>query len=268
MLSADLRPTEFTYSLLLSAYAKTGNLEKAQTYWQRMLSAGVAPSAVTYNSMLQLHARIGNFEAAEEWMQTMQDRGVTPTIYSYSSLMGVYAEAGNCTRCEEILAQMQASGIALTTIIYNLVIKARVHAGDMVGAEKWFAILDADSTAVADHYTYNTLFFGRLRQGELVEAEELLERMRRAGLEPDPKLLAAIHAARLQQVTRPVDARVDWVELPQTAGGNRHFRSTRGHADLHGGTPTWGLVMLNSEDGQRYYWDVAANSTSWELPEK
>lgn len=227
----------------------------------------VEPCAFCYNSMIQLYARAGHLETAEEWMQKLRSSDAGPNVYSYAAVLDACAGTGNYVRCEELVGEMRSASIPLNLVIHNTVIKAHANAGDLPGAMRCLDRI-RESLLKPDLFSYGPVFHALVHAGHLADAEGLLGQMVHACLKPGQALHQALAAARQRRdkEERSTFSGVDWFE-ESTPDGSRCFRSAHDDSEVRGELPVSGLVQLKSENGP-YFWDVATNSTSWEVPKR
>lgn len=284
MKAFGMQPQEIVYSFLSTGYRVSGNVEKAEQAFQEMEAKGLTPSEGMYQDLVKICAKAKKVDRADYWKSRLDAAGFKMTQHTAGALMDEAAERGDYARCDAFLVECHQNGTELNRILFNTAMKARVNCGDMAGAEQWFQEMMKHKNCIPDIYTFNTLFHGYLRFGKLQEAQQVLDRMREAGVEQTEEHKKAIAAAQERSLgpapkaaaeEGPQAARgsaataaspsVLWVEEPGPHG-TRLFRSTREPGVVQSVPPTSGVVQLNSEFGKPYFWDVAKNVTSWEPP--
>lgn len=98
-----MTPTMKSYMLLLSAYAKAGNISKSEEFVNEMIDSGVKPDTYVMNSMLNLYGRLGKFEKMEQVLSAMEDKpSVAADISTYNILINVYGRAGYFEKMEQL----------------------------------------------------------------------------------------------------------------------------------------------------------------------
>eukprot|EP00897_Mesotaenium_endlicherianum_P010175 jgi/Mesen1/9186/ME000591S08509 len=85
-----------------------------------MEAGGVPPDGHSYTAMLQAFARAGQLEEAESVLQDMQDRldPQKPPRHAYNILLEACATQGDHDRALRVLAQMQAERVAPDTCTF------------------------------------------------------------------------------------------------------------------------------------------------------
>lgn len=145
-----LKPDVYSYSAIISGYAKIGTkaaAQKAEILLEEMQSRcsqgeyELMPDRVVYNTVLGVFAKAGMVEKAEALLDNMyviqaeaDQRGfltdVTPNTRSYAAVMNGYARLGNVSAVEKLLKQMmrlaenRGHDVKPNAIVYNSLINA------------------------------------------------------------------------------------------------------------------------------------------------
>jgi pentatricopeptide repeat protein len=215
--AANVRPNRNSYTTVMHAWARIGNVDKAQAVFRDMLSdyhengnESAKPDLRAFNAVLASFAKSDIPEAPEkacEMLLQMQrlgenDVSIQPDVYSYSSVLACLArnvprrkDAGKQTelaeQAERILADMQTRFAAgdeksrPNTVVYNCVLNAWALAGPPERAEALFQrmyqdYVDGNTGAKPSCDTFNTLIkaWAFSRNRESPQkAVEILERM-------------------------------------------------------------------------------------------
>jgi pentatricopeptide repeat protein len=215
--AVNVRPNRNSYTTVMHAWARIGNVDKAQAVFRDMLSdyhehgnESAKPDLRAFNAVLASFAKSDIPEAPEkacEMLLQMQrlgenDVSIQPDVYSYSSVLSCLArnvprrkEAGKqkelADQAERILADMQTRFQAgdeksrPNTVVYNCVLNAWALAGPPERAEALFQrmyqdYVDGNTGAKPSCDTFNTLIkaWAFSRNAESPQkALEILERM-------------------------------------------------------------------------------------------
>lgn len=60
-----------------------------------MLQTGMRPDVVSFSTVIHAYARAGDVESAEAWFLQMLTEGVEANVISYNSVMDACAKAGH-----------------------------------------------------------------------------------------------------------------------------------------------------------------------------
>lgn len=87
LLDAGLQPISTTYTALISAFGKAGQLDKAMETFHTMIQQGCERSVITYSALISACEKAGKWELALDLFDQMQREGCTPNTVTYNSLI-------------------------------------------------------------------------------------------------------------------------------------------------------------------------------------
>lgn len=87
LLEAGLQPISTTYTALISAYGKAGQLDKALDTFQTMVQQGCERSVITYGALISACEKAGQVDLALQLFDQMQKEGIAPNTVTYNSLI-------------------------------------------------------------------------------------------------------------------------------------------------------------------------------------
>lgn len=87
LLDAGLQPISTTYTALISAFGKAGQLDKAMETFQTMIQQGCERSVITYSALISACEKAGKWEVALDLFEQMQHEGCHPNTVTYNSLI-------------------------------------------------------------------------------------------------------------------------------------------------------------------------------------
>lgn len=94
MLTAKCNPNVVTFTAIINACGRGGNVEEAQTIFEAMKEFGVKPNVMTYNAMIDVYRKHGEHKLAQLTFQEMIQAGLQPTNVSFTCLMSSFKAAG------------------------------------------------------------------------------------------------------------------------------------------------------------------------------
>ncbi|KAG0482736.1 hypothetical protein HPP92_010820 [Vanilla planifolia] len=115
-------PSVISYTALMEAYGKAGEYSQAEAIFHRMKASGPEPSPLTYQIILKLFVEGNKFGEAEAVFQSLlnEERApFTPDQKMFHMMIYMYRKAGNYNQARKIFAQMAARGIPKSTITFN-----------------------------------------------------------------------------------------------------------------------------------------------------
>ncbi|KAL0298056.1 UNVERIFIED_CONTAM: Pentatricopeptide repeat-containing protein [Sesamum angustifolium] len=111
-----------SYTALMEAYGKGGQYNKAEAIFRRMQSSGPEPSAVTYQIILKIFVEGDRFKEAEEIFETLLHEKISPLKPDqkmFHMMIYMYKKAGSYDKARKLFAMMPERGVQQTTVTYN-----------------------------------------------------------------------------------------------------------------------------------------------------
>jgi len=121
-----------------------------------MGASGCPADVISYSSMIFASARFGNLDRAEAWMQEMLNAGLDANVICYNTLLHACARQGDHIRGVYWMEKMLQSNAKPNVVTYNCLIDASMHSGDRQGAINWLSRMIA-SGIHPDDITLGTL---------------------------------------------------------------------------------------------------------------
>ncbi|CAA6671772.1 unnamed protein product [Spirodela intermedia] len=202
---------EMDYLLLITAYGKLGDFNRAERVLKYMNNKGYAPSVISHTAvmeayaeaifqsllndarspfkpdqrmfhmMIYMHKKAGNYDQARRIFAQMADRGIPMSTVTFNSLMSFetnYKEVSN------IYDQMQRAGIQPDVVSYALLISAY---GKARREDEALAVFEEmlDAGVRPTRKAYNILLDAFAISGMVDEARTVFRSMRRDRCMPD-----------------------------------------------------------------------------------
>ena len=212
----------FTYATLLAAFNRSDRsdaIEKCEMLWQRMLEQGIKPNLVVYGTYISMYARRGKSDNVQELLNEMRADGLQLNVVIYSMLLRMWVLLKNSERVEETFAEMLKHNVEPNEYVfryflysclffrtlghslflffclcsccllraYCVSVLAEWHAdrGDVPTVRRVLAFMTERQRVTAATIHYNSLVKACLVAGRMREAEEAVEEMHAAGIEPN-----------------------------------------------------------------------------------
>ncbi|CAK9051251.1 Pentatricopeptide repeat-containing protein At1g06710, partial [Durusdinium trenchii] len=74
LMRGQTRADVVSFNALIDAWVKAEDVQRAKYWLERMLEVGVEPTVISYTTVLNAYAKQGNIEAAEEIMEQMKSK--------------------------------------------------------------------------------------------------------------------------------------------------------------------------------------------------
>jgi pentatricopeptide repeat protein len=191
MIDAGIKGDVISYTAIIDACAKAGNIARAEAWLQKMLDAGVEANVVTFGALIHACARLGDATRAEHWLEQMQIAGVKANAVTYNAVMSACTKSGDVDRAEKWLNKMRNSGVVPDVVSYNTLITALAKTGDLVKAEEWLQRME-DAGITPNLVPFLCMIMVYSQQGNVSAVERLSSEVMRRRLKPDARFVSAI----------------------------------------------------------------------------
>ncbi|KAF9928927.1 hypothetical protein BGZ67_006648 [Mortierella alpina] len=168
-----LEPLEDTYSAIVDAHAKAGNLREAQRAYQDVLAAGLTPTDRTFGPMLEAVGKMGDYEMTRQLVDQMNASGVPSNPYTFSALLQSQSDDPN--KSAELFKELSKQ-VEPNTVNYNLLIRTFQRHGDLDGAFRVFRAMIVDKVQ-PDQYTFSSILSLFATRGDAEGAEDFWNEM-------------------------------------------------------------------------------------------
>ncbi|CAI5970779.1 unnamed protein product [Closterium sp. NIES-64] len=145
-------PTLNAYNSLLNAYAKAGDVDKAEKTFKRLMARGFYPSTVTFNTLFSLYASLpsssSSLAAARRLHALMLQMDVPLDVYSCCSLIGLLSRSGQVEEAVGLFERMKAQGVQPDSHVFSAMIAMFARHGKLEAALRTFQEMKAAGCAV------------------------------------------------------------------------------------------------------------------------
>lgn len=151
-------PTITSWNLVISTYARVGDVEGATTWLDRMVEAGKQPNARTYKFLMHMYAGRGDVEAVQRLFQQSEAAGIKPDLSMIDSLVLVLVKndmLDDARKLVEEALQIESNSHSRSHM-WNYVMDAHAHRGDLVRVKEIHKRMH-EAGVPADEDTYSAL---------------------------------------------------------------------------------------------------------------
>jgi len=180
MLRNGISPTTISFSTLIDAVGRAGDITYLVDIPDMMLEHKVTPNVFTYTSLMSIYARLGDVENVRKWFDKIAEVGLKRNVVAYGILLDTLNKAGNVDEAEKTFKEMQQEQIRVNEQILTIMMRSRSEAGDIDGVKQLFRMLDSPG-----RFRYNVLIHALGMNGNISEASLVLRTMQREGVSPD-----------------------------------------------------------------------------------
>lgn len=169
-------PSTFVLNALLNMYMKCGSITDARQVFDNMRERDM----FTWTMMLTGYARLGHLEEAYRVYEQMLEERLPLDGVTFTTILSVCASLRSLEKGKKVHCDMIKAGIHSDRILGNTLIDMYAKCGNIRQGHTMFTEMKD-----RDVVTWNIIIAGAARNGYFDEAFELFEAMREAGLKPD-----------------------------------------------------------------------------------
>merc|ERR1740121_715252 len=123
MIEKGVQPNAYSFSALINAFAKAGEVDAASSHLKKMEKARVPGDVVVYSGVLDACAKANDMDKAVAIFRQMRVAGIRPNVVAYASLARPFAHAGDWQKVEELAKEMQSYHLEMNAyFLYTLLI--------------------------------------------------------------------------------------------------------------------------------------------------
>ncbi|KAJ4729621.1 Pentatricopeptide repeat-containing protein [Melia azedarach] len=162
--------SEMDFLMLITAYGKQGDFNKAERVLSFMNKKGYVPSVVSHTALMEAYGRGGRYNNAEAIFRRMQSSGPQPSALTYQIILKLFVEANKFKEADEVfrtLLDEKKSPLKPDQKMFHMMIYMHKKAGSYEKARKLFALMAERGIT------------------QSTEVSKIYDQMQRAGLRPD-----------------------------------------------------------------------------------
>lgn len=175
---------ETDFLMLITAYGKQGDFNKAERVLSFMNKEGYLPSVVSYTGLMEAYGKGGQYNNAEAIFRRMQSSGPEPSALTYQIILTIFVQGNKFKEAEEVFETLlddEKSPLNPDQKMFHMMIYMFKKCGDYEKARKMFALMAARGVPRST-VTYNSLMSF---ENSYKEVSNIYNQMTRDGLRPD-----------------------------------------------------------------------------------
>ncbi|XP_010106170.2 pentatricopeptide repeat-containing protein At3g59040 isoform X2 [Morus notabilis] len=172
---------EMDYLMLITAYGKQGDFNRAEKVLSLINKKGYAPSVVSHTALMEAYGRGGRYNNAEAIFRRMKSSGPEPSAVTYQIILKTFVEFREAEEIFETLLNDKKPPLKPDQKMFHMMIYMHKKAGSYEKARRLFALM-AERGVPQSTVTYNSLMSFETNYKEV---SKIYDQMQRAGLKPD-----------------------------------------------------------------------------------
>merc|ERR550514_1351593 len=142
---------------MIDACAKTGDLDSAMSWYDKMTESGVTPGTHNFSTVVAACARAGRADMAETWLQRIEEGGSSPDVIVYSSAIDACSKAGEPERAVRIFERMVSQGVKPNVVAYSSLARPFAKIGDWDSVERFGQRMGEEGVLMNEYFLYALL---------------------------------------------------------------------------------------------------------------
>lgn len=204
---------EMDFNMLISAYGKQGDFERAERASRSMKRCGFSLNVVTYTALIEAYGRAGHYKKAESIFKRMQSSGPEPSVLTFQTMIKVLVEGKKFEEAEEIfhgILNDEKSIVKPDQRMFQLMIHMYKKDGKRDQAHKLYGEMVSRGIPIST-VTFNSLMTS---ETDYKETGRIFNQLQHAGFRPDvisyTRLISTYAKARREESAQAVfDEMVD-----------------------------------------------------------
>ncbi|KAK4439650.1 Pentatricopeptide repeat-containing protein, mitochondrial [Sesamum alatum] len=198
MLKRGFEENAFVCSLFVGAYSEERRIDEAIVLLEEMERLGLKPLDETFNQLVKGCSLNGRLEDSLVFCKQMIRMGLLPSRSAINEMFGKLCENGKTKQADEMLTILLDKGFAPDENTYSHLISGYGNDDDMERLTK--LLFEMEHRAISPNMLgFNSLIISLSKCGRLKEAEKYLEIMKARSLVPSPNAYERLIVGHLQK---------------------------------------------------------------------
>ncbi|KAK3150562.1 hypothetical protein QOZ80_3AG0234820 [Eleusine coracana subsp. coracana] len=112
MIASGIRADAFVYAIIIDAYAEVGNVRKAAAYFGLMKKDGLRENPTICNSLIKLYTKVGYLAEARETYKVLKTLNTGANLYASNCMIDLYSDYCMVKEAREVFENLKVGGSA------------------------------------------------------------------------------------------------------------------------------------------------------------
>lgn len=171
-------PDVATYNAVMNVCAKAGKVQWSYNILEKMQVAGLVPDKASFTILMNAAIAENDVDKAFETFHLMRSHITEPDVVAFSCLIHGFAKIGRVERALNLLEDLLECGLTPTQVTFNSLINACAKSHYYAHkAVEFYHEMQELYDYIPDLYTYNTVLHACAKQGDFLQAEQIMRHM-------------------------------------------------------------------------------------------
>ncbi|CAA3024554.1 pentatricopeptide repeat-containing At1g66345, mitochondrial [Olea europaea subsp. europaea] len=198
MLKRGFEGNAFVYSLFIEGYCEKGRIEEAVGLLEEMENVGLKPHDEIFNHLIKGCSTSGRLEASLKFCERMVTMGLVPSCSTVNKMFSKLCENGDAKRANEMLTVLLDKGFVPDKGTYSYLVSGYGKDDDVEGVLKLYFEME-HKLFMPDSSVFTSLIISLCRCGRLEEADKYLETMKARSFVPSSYVYETLIVGHLQK---------------------------------------------------------------------
>ncbi|XP_077219610.1 uncharacterized protein LOC143853757 [Tasmannia lanceolata] len=188
MRGSNIKSNRVSLLSALLACGRLGALRKGEWFHNYAIQMGFESDILVATAVIDMYVKCGSLDLGRYLFERTREKDVV----CWSSMIAAYGIHGHGRKAIDIFIQMIKAGVKPNCVTFTCLLSACSHSGLLEEGRRYFKLMNKEYGVAPElpHYACMVDLFGRA--GQLLEAEELIEKM---PLKPDSSIWGSLLGA-------------------------------------------------------------------------
>uniref|UniRef100_K3W678 PROP1-like PPR domain-containing protein n=1 Tax=Globisporangium ultimum (strain ATCC 200006 / CBS 805.95 / DAOM BR144) TaxID=431595 RepID=K3W678_GLOUD len=173
-------PDIATYNAVMNVCAKANKVQWSYNIMEKMQVAGLVPDKASFTILMNAAIAENDVDKAFETFHLMRSHITEPDVVAFSCLIHGFAKIGRVERALNLLEDLLECGLTPTQVTFNSLINACAKSHYYAHkAIEFYNEMQELYDYIPDLYTYNTVLHACAKQGDFIQAEQIMRHMQK-----------------------------------------------------------------------------------------
>lgn len=173
-------PDVATYNAVMNVCAKANKVQWSYNIMEKMQVAGLVPDKASFTILMNAAIAENDIDKAFETFHLMRSHITEPDVVAFSCLIHGFAKIGRVERALNLLEDLLECGLTPTQVTFNSLINACAKSHYYAHkAIEFYNEMQELYDYIPDLYTYNTVLHACAKQGDFIQAEQIMRHMQK-----------------------------------------------------------------------------------------